>query len=158
MSSIKIIKGDLLLLAHHDWFDVIGHGCNCQNTMGAGIAKQIKLQYPDAFEADLKTIKGDGNKLGSYSFASVLSQSETPFDILNIYTQEFYRGKPRGHVYFDYKAFDSAMAAIAKAYAGKRLGLPRIGSGLAGGCEKKIQKIIEKYSDQLIITIVEFPS
>ena len=41
---MKDIEGDLLLLALAGHFDVIVHGCNCQCTMGAGVAKAIKLQ------------------------------------------------------------------------------------------------------------------
>ena len=50
-------------------FDVVIHGCNCFNTTGAGVAKQIKLQYPEAYQADKLTIKGDKGKLGSYTQA-----------------------------------------------------------------------------------------
>ena len=34
-------KGDLLDLFYHKKIDILVHGCNCFNTMGAGIAKQI---------------------------------------------------------------------------------------------------------------------
>ena len=39
---MNIVKGCLIELAVEGNFDVIVHGCNCFNTMGAGIAKQIK--------------------------------------------------------------------------------------------------------------------
>lgn len=42
------ITGDLLDLAEQGHFDVILHGCNCQCTMGAGIALAIKRRFPEA--------------------------------------------------------------------------------------------------------------
>ena len=35
---MNIVKGDLIKSAKEGQFDVIIHGCNCFNTMGAGIA------------------------------------------------------------------------------------------------------------------------
>lgn len=55
---MKTARGDLLAFATAGDFDVIIHGCNCQNTMGAGIAKSIKKQFPAAYDADLVTAKG----------------------------------------------------------------------------------------------------
>ena len=39
--------------------------------MGKGIAKTIKTRFPEAYQADLKTNKGDREKLGTISFTSV---------------------------------------------------------------------------------------
>ena len=44
------------------------HQANCQTTMGSGIAKQIREKYPEAFEADCRTTRGDITKLGSFSW------------------------------------------------------------------------------------------
>jgi len=52
-------------------FDVIIHGCNCFCTMGGGIAKTIKNEFIEAFNADRKTIKGSKDKLGTCSFANI---------------------------------------------------------------------------------------
>lgn len=52
--KIKEIKGDLIELFKQCNFDLIVHGCNCHITMGAGIAKQIKDNFPIAYEEDLK--------------------------------------------------------------------------------------------------------
>lgn len=38
---IKYIDGDLI--RDSDNYDVILHGANCQNTMGKGIALQVKI-------------------------------------------------------------------------------------------------------------------
>lgn len=41
-------KGGLLKLTAESVFDVIVHGCTCHSTMGAGLAKSIKEQFPEA--------------------------------------------------------------------------------------------------------------
>ncbi len=43
------------------------HQANCQNTMGSGIAREIRARYPEAYEVDCKTIAGDYKKLGTFS-------------------------------------------------------------------------------------------
>jgi O-acetyl-ADP-ribose deacetylase (regulator of RNase III) len=44
---MKTVKGDLLALAKEGKFDIIVQGCNCHNVMGAGLAKQIKEEFPE---------------------------------------------------------------------------------------------------------------
>ena len=88
---MKSVEGDLLKLAGQGHFDVIVHGCNCFCTMGAGIAKSIRDQFPAAYEADLATPKGDRDKLGTYSVAKVIV-GEHSFDVVNAYTQFHWRG------------------------------------------------------------------
>ena len=67
---MKSIRGNLLALARSGRFDVIVHGCNCRHAMDAGIAKQIKAAFPEAYAADLATPKGAG-KLGTISTAEI---------------------------------------------------------------------------------------
>ena len=54
--------------------------------MGAGIAKQIKDKYPEAFEADRKANLNKENRLGYFSFC--LLDSNPSKRIINLYTQE----------------------------------------------------------------------
>lgn len=68
---MNIIKGDLIKLAKEKKFDIIVQGCNCFNTMNSGLAKQIREQFPTAYEEDCKTLKGDKNKLGSYTVSRI---------------------------------------------------------------------------------------
>ena len=42
---MKEIQGDLIKLAIAGEFNVIAHGCNCMQNMGAGIAKQIAKKF-----------------------------------------------------------------------------------------------------------------
>ena len=64
---MKVVRGDLVMLALDGRFEVIIHGCNCQCAMGAGIAKTIKQAFPEAYDADKATAKGSRRKLGSMS-------------------------------------------------------------------------------------------
>ena len=49
---MKVIQGDLIELALSGTFEVIIHGCNCHCAMGAGVAKAIKSNFPEAYQAD----------------------------------------------------------------------------------------------------------
>lgn len=128
---MKVIKGDLLQLTEH--FDVIVHGCNCWTTMGAGIARQIKHKFPEAFEADKKTSIGCPEKLGSYTQATV-----GDLTIVNAYTQ-YNLGKD-----LRIDALRECFRGIKQEFSGKRIGYPKIGAGLAGGNWDEIAKIIDE--------------
>jgi len=121
-------------------FDVIVHGCNCYCTMGAGIAKTIKQVFPAAYQADLATEAGDKSKLGYYSAAKVEIDNKSLI-ILNGYTQFDWRGPG---CKADYEAIRQVFRRIKQDYAGKRIGYPAIGAGLAGGEWTIIAAIIEE--------------
>ena len=149
---MKIVQGDLIQLALDKEFDVIVHGCNCQCAMGAGIAKSIKATFPEAYVADCETQKGDRNKLGSFSSATVIRNGHE-ITIINAYTQFHWKG--RG-VKADYNAIESCMKKIKIQFPGKRIGYPLIGAGLAGGDWNLISKIIEKELGGEDHTLVEY--
>lgn len=145
---MKTIKGDLIKLGKDGVFDVIVHGCNCFCTMGGGIAKSIRDNFPAAYEVDQQTQRGDRNKLGTISFAEIDN-----LIVVNAYTQYRY-GRDKRHV--DYDAVRDAFRRIKKQFAGKRIGYPRIGAGLAGGDWKVISKIIDEELDGENHTLVEW--
>jgi len=137
---MKTLKGDLIQLALEGAFDVIIHGCNCFCVMGAGIAKGIKANFPEAYQADLQTQKGDKTKLGTITFAEVATKHGS-LVVVNAYTQYNYKGKGRK---VDYKAVRSAFEKIKQHFSDKRIGYPAIGAGLAGGDWNIISDIIEE--------------
>lgn len=149
---MQTVSGDLLKLALAGKFDVIVHGANCFCTMGAGIAKGIRETFPAAFAADQATRKGDRAKLGSISVATVRVRIGT-LVVVNAYTQFDYRG--RG-VRVDYDAVRACFAAIKSRYAGKRIGYPRIGAGLARGDWARLAAIIDAELDGEDHTLVEY--
>ena len=48
--AITYVKGDLLQALKNEDVDFIIHCCNSKGVMGSGIAKQIKEEFPDAYE------------------------------------------------------------------------------------------------------------
>jgi O-acetyl-ADP-ribose deacetylase (regulator of RNase III) len=137
---MKIVEGDLITFALEGQFDVIVHGCNCFCTMGAGIARVIQEEFPEAYAADLVTIKGDRNKLGNFSFATV-KRNKHEITIVNGYTQFHFHGDS---VLVDYDAVQSLFKKVKQQYSGKRIGYPKIGAGLAGGDWERISRIIDQ--------------
>lgn len=125
---------------------IIAHQANCFNTMGSGVALAIKLAYPEAYEADCQTIKGDRSKMGGFTVAF------TPQGIIaNLYSQYTY-GKD-GALYTDYDALEKALRSLKFLVdcddSGLPIGLPKIGCGTAGGdweiVEAMIATIFEGY-------------
>lgn len=149
---MKLYYGNLLEMAKNGEFDVIIHGCNCLHTMGAGIAKYIKQDFPEAFEADKRTRFKDRNKLGTFSEATI-ERNGHKFVVLNAYTQFDYNGK--GKDLFEYDTFPQLLQSIKAKYGNKRIGLPLIGCGLAGGNEPRILAMIEEHFKGVDFKLVE---
>lgn len=150
---IKFVKGNLITMAKNGEFDVIIHGCNIWHAMGAGIALQIKKAFPEAYEADLKTLKGDTGKIGTYSIGYVDLEEDKVLCVVNAYTQEDYG--PNGDR-FDYCGFEMILKRLKSQMRDCRIGMPLIGCGLAGGNKERILGIIEEIIGDLDVTIVEF--
>jgi len=144
---MKYIDGDLITLTRKGYFDVIGHGCNCFLNMNAGIAKSIKEAFPEVYSADWTTRKGDRKKLGTASYVDY-----GDFVVLNLYTQFDYGPGLRA----DYDAIRKCMKYIKNRYSGRKIGLPMIGAGLAGGDWNIISKIIEEELEDEDVTVVRF--
>ncbi len=146
------IAGDLIDLALGGKFDVIVHGCNCFCTMGAGIARAIQDEFPEAFAADLVTVKGAQNKLGDFSYATVV-RGMHEITIVNGYTQFHYHGDS---VLVDYDAIRQVFAKIREKYPAKRIGYPKIGAGLGGGDWNIVKDIIETELSGMDHTLVVY--
>ena len=156
-SKLKRVKGDLLEMASQGKFDVIIHGCNCFNAMGAGIARQIRKTFPQAYAVDMNTTRGDYNKLGNYTLAHV-ELKDSDFVIINAYTQF---DTSRSYDVFEYAAFELLLKKITYVYGSQEIGLPMIGMGLAGGDSKRIMPMLEAFSKEVderggSVTLVEY--
>lgn len=146
------IKGDLIELAINGEFDLIIHGCNCFCTMGAGIAKNIKQKFPEAYKADLETEKGEILKLGEISWVKSKSKNGELI-VVNGYTQFDWRGSGRKA---DYEAIRAVFRKVKKEFSGRRIGYPAIGAGLAKGDWRIISEIIEEELKGENHTFVEY--
>lgn len=163
MKTLKTVQGNLVSMVKEGKFDIIIHGANIHNTMGSGIAAEIKRELPAMWYADQATIQSDIRKLGHFSVAQLDKyQTDTgnpfidrPFGI-NLYTQAT-MGGPGVHI--DYEAFERGMYAINMMFSTypvqPKIGIPKIGAGLGGGDWDRIVAIVESigFAD---ITYVEF--
>ena len=149
--KLKYVKGDLLQMALDGQFDVIGHGCNCFVNMGKGIAKGIKQKFPEAYRADRQTEKGDKSKLGTITCAE-----QHGIIVVNCYSQYGYGRMFGGGPPVDYEAIRNCMKEIKERFSGKRIGLPLIGCGLAGGDWDIVSEIIATELADENVTIVRF--
>ena len=147
--SYEVIKGDLIELAKNNEFDIIVHGCNCFHVMGGGIAKQIKDEFPSAYDADKKTIKGSKDKLGKYSYVKI-----DKLTIINAYTQYGYQMYNRGSDDVVYNSIKKVFETINNNFIGKKIGIPMIGAGLARCDWNIIEKIIKTTNKNNNITLV----
>jgi len=148
---IRYVDGDLIKLANNNQFDVIFHCCNCFCTMGSGIAPQIKNAFPEAYEADCKTVSGDNNKLGTISY----TENTSPI-VVNLYGQFGYGNRKFGKPDVNYDALRSAIKLMKEKFSGKLFGGPKIGAGLAGGDWSIIEKILEEEMRGEFVTIVNY--
>jgi len=144
--ELKYVDGDLIRDAED--YDVIAHGCNCFHSFGAGIAKTIRLKYPEAHGVDKSTRYGDRDKMGTISICNTDNVT-----IINAYTQFKYTSI---QLDVEYDAVRSCMKLIKEQFSGKKIGLPLIGCGLAGGDWDVVSKIIEEELEGEDVTIVKF--
>lgn len=148
MVVIKI--GDLLKFTE----DAIGHGCNCQNTMGSGVAKVIRDAYPEVYKADTLDGRTPQGKLGGFSKAH-LSNGKVCY---NIYSQYDFKGRYKGKIDLDYDALEAGLKLVKKDMLDngmKSIALPRIGAGLAGGNWDTIFAIITSiFNDDSIQVVI----
>jgi O-acetyl-ADP-ribose deacetylase (regulator of RNase III) len=157
---LKHVKGNLIDLAEAGEFDMIVHGCNCQNVMGSGIAKEIRERYPMAYDADTLATeqwKKPIAKLGNFSTYATVGKGK-PFIIVNAYTQVNF--SPRGIDHFEYESFYLILRKLAE-LGEVRFGFPYIGMGLAGGDKQRIFGLLEWFGDVVSqqggsVTVVEF--
>ena len=154
-SALKHVKGNLLDLAEAGEFDIVVQGCNCFCRMGSGIAKEIRARYPRAYQVDMLTNEGDIQKLGTWTDADA-----GKFWIINAYTQ-FGTATQPGEDVFEYTAFELILQKLTHVYGTKRIGLPYIGMGLAGGDKEVILDMIEEFAYNVSnlggsVTLVEF--
>ena len=151
---MKEINGDLIKMAREGHFDLIIHGANCFCKMRRGIAKQVAEEIPDAVRADNETVSGDIGKLGNYTIGLVYDYNNKPnCRIFNCYTQYHWDSNTRP---LDYEALTLCLRKINFNNKGRTIGVPLVGTGLAGGDWDIIQGIIRKELKDMDVTIVRF--
>ena len=160
---MRHIDGDLIYLMRRGQIDVLIHGCNCQCTMGSGIAAQIRAYWPKVYQVDNDfTHKGKWNKLGTIMPVTVENEiGETGF-IINAYTQFEFGATADGGRDVNYAAVSECFRRIREIpnIENLSIGIPKIGAGLAGGDWDVIEEIIDFHlhdcDDAKIVNYVPF--
>lgn len=172
MMNYQEVDGDLIELAKRAEFDVIAHGCNCRSQMGAGIAPQMAKAF-GCNNFPMERIGTDMNKLGNIDYKTFVlgsngsiwstddgwnRQLEPELIVVNAYTQFNYgRNHSDGDaIPFSYEAFTLCMRKMNYQFKGKKIGLPKIGAGLAGGNWKIIKSIIIRELADCYVTVVNY--
>lgn len=151
---IEYRRGDLIQAFKRGDFHALGHQTNCFCTMGSGVAAQIKREFPEAYDSDCATVKGDASKLGG------LTLSINNYGIIfNLYGQYNYGRDPLA-VYTQIDKLELALESMWSVlqqleYDGK-IGFPKLGCGLGGEKWESVEPIIERiFSEDYHVIIYE---
>ena len=158
---IKVINGNILNCAEN----ILCHQVNCMGVMGAGLAKQIRNNYPKVYSEYIKLLQWakeeyerglSKNKypLGSVQFVRIDDKKV----VANIFGQLNYGRDKR---YTNYEALQKGFYGVLEAVTwdnskmkGYSIAIPYgIGCSLAGGDWNVVYKIIEKVFNDYDITI-----
>lgn len=127
MNFQKVKKNAVTALLDND-VDLIAHCCNCQNTFGSGIAREIRERIPSAYDADTEAYQRSDSLLGKWS---------SDGKVVNLYGQEFFGSGKRQ---INYGAYANALSSFVNEYLSSGgsqetiIGFPyKIGSDRAGG-------------------------
>jgi O-acetyl-ADP-ribose deacetylase (regulator of RNase III) len=134
---IQFIAGDLFENVHR--VQAFAHGCNCQGSMGAGIAKTFRARYPKMYEEYRTRCKAVPRQFNLGD--CWLWKADGELWVFNLGTQEGYW---RSRASYDAIATSlKEMRRQADAEGITRIALPRIGVGYGGLSWKKVRGIIE---------------
>ena len=134
---IRFVSGDLFDNEHDA--RAIAHGCNCQGSMGAGVAKTIRARYPAMYEEYRSRCKAEPRlfNLGD----CWLWKADDQAWVFNLGTQEgYWRSRA------SYEAIETALKEMrrqADAEGITSIAVPRIGVGYGGLSWKKVRAIVE---------------
>lgn len=136
--AIEIVNGNVLDAFADRKINFLVHCCNMQHVMGAGIAKQIKHTYPEAYTVDGIWFL---SKNPDFSHMSVARISTNRY-VINVYGQRYYGTENRQLNYAFLRTGLTQLASITD--TADTIGLPYgMGCGLAGGDWPTVLKIIE---------------
>ncbi len=134
---IRFVSGDLFDNEHDA--RAFAHGCNCQGSMGAGVAKTIRARYPTMYEEYRSRCKAEPRQF-NLGDCWLWKADDQPW-LFNLGTQEgYWRSRA------SYEAIETALKEMrrqADAEGIASIAMPRIGVGYGGLSWKKVRAIIE---------------
>ena len=135
---IEFVAGDLF--ANRFEAQALAHGCNCQGSMGAGIATGFRDRYPPMYEKYRRRCKAQPRQF-NLGDVFLWKTTDQPW-VFNLGTQE---GVWRARA--SYEAIESALAGMrqqADREGITRIAMPRIGTGYGGLSWRKVRAIVEQ--------------
>jgi len=136
---MKTIKGNLL----NQKEGIILHQVNCKRVMGAGIAKQIRLLYPQHYIDYLNSPQ----QLGDI----VVTHVSPTLTIVGLFAQD---GYGRYKQYTDYNALAQCLIKVAQLNVQPIYAPYKIGCGLGGGDWNIVKSLFEKHLPQTIFVML----
>lgn len=134
---IRFVSGDLFDNEHGA--RAIAHGCNCQGSMGAGVARTIRARYPAMYEEYRSRCKAQPRQF-NLGDCWLWKADDQPW-VFNLGTQEgYWRSRA------SYEAIEAALREMrrqADAEGITSIAMPRIGVGYGGLSWKKVRAIVE---------------
>jgi len=135
--SITYATGDLF--ANRFQAQALAHGCNCQGSMGAGIATGFRDRYPTMSEEFRRRCKAKPREF-NLGDAWLWKANDRPW-VFNLGTQEaVWRARA------SYEAIETALASMrqqADQEGITSIAVPRIGARYGGLSWKKVKALIE---------------
>jgi O-acetyl-ADP-ribose deacetylase (regulator of RNase III) len=113
---MKFVKGNAVTALINGDADTLMHCCNCQNTFGGGIAKEIRERVPEAYKADSEAFSETEQGmilLGGYSESGSILYQTDEHSVINLYGQNHF-GIHKRQV--NYAALFSAITSCLTAY------------------------------------------
>jgi ribA/ribD-fused uncharacterized protein len=143
-------SGDLFDNEHDA--QAFAHGCNCQGSMGAGVARTIRARYPAMYEEYRRRCKAEPRQF-NLGDCWLWKADDRPW-IFNLGTQEgYWRARA------SYEAIETALKEMRRQADGEgitSIAIPRIGVGHGGLSWKKVRAIVESVFDDWPGTLVVY--
>ena len=134
---IRFVSGDLFENEHDT--QALAHGCNCQGSMGAGIAKTFRARYPEMYEEYRRRCKAEPRQF-NLGDCWLWEAEDQPW-VFNLGTQEgYWRSRA------SYEAIEAALREMMRQADDRgvtSIAIPRIGVGYGGLSWRKVRVIVE---------------